>query len=652
MLAELRGVKAEGGWGVVCTEYCSIHPSSDDLPFPSCSLWDTGDIRAHAMMTEKVHEHGALAGVELWAGGSRSPNNFTRERSLGVESVRTGSVLNPLNGFPGQCRRMDRSDIRRLRKWHRDAALRARDADFDIVYVYASHGYLLSQFLSGATNNRADEYGGSLENRCRLVRELIEETREAVGDRCAVAVRYAVDDGLDKGGNPILNEYRDMFEMMAEMPDLWDINISSYSVEMGSSRFTGQGALEPYMHWVKSVTGKPVVTVGRFTSPDLMASWINKGFTDFIGAARPSIADPFLPQKIQSGQIDLIRECIGCNICYASDGLGVPIRCTQNPTIGEEWRRRWHPEKVPRTKKAGTVLVVGGGPAGLEAARVAGLRGYRVVLGEALRGLGGRITLESGLPGLQEWRRVLDYRVAQINTLGNVEIYLDSRMSVQDINDMEADHVCIATGSRWRCDAPAASPQPGCPGDSFPLHVCTVEQAASGEIPPGRILVYDEDHYYMASVLAEKFAADGRRVDYVTTGDRVSSWSAYTNEQHLAHLRLHEIGVPITTSHRLKALDGGGVVLENIYTRETMEKEATVLVPVTSREPDDELYQALLASQTGASRIPYSLHRIGDCDAPGIIAEAIFAGHRWARELDEEVDEANPARYDRSFFEP
>ncbi|MEZ5833900.1 MAG: NADH:flavin oxidoreductase, partial [Dongiaceae bacterium] len=209
MLAELRGVKAEGGWAVVCTEYCSIHPASDDLPYPYASLWSEADIKAHALMTDKVHGHGALAGVELWFGGARSANLFTREVPLSVASVPN------LAGNPCQSRAMDKADIRALRAWHRAAALRAKAAGFDIVYVYATHGYLLSQFLSPELNTRSDEYGGSLANRVRLVRELIEETKDAVGDTCAVAVRFAVDTRAGDDGVPIHGERREMFEMLA-----------------------------------------------------------------------------------------------------------------------------------------------------------------------------------------------------------------------------------------------------------------------------------------------------------------------------------------------------------------------------------------------------------------------------------------------------
>ena len=238
MLAAMRGVKAEGGWGVVCTEYCSIHPSTDDLPHPYASLWGQADIKSHALMTEKVHEFGALAGVELWAGGASAANLMTREVPLGVTGMPN------LAGHPYQTRAMDKKDIRNLHRWHRAAALRAREAGFDIVYVYATHMYLLAQFLSPVHNRRTDEYGGSTENRVRLVRELIEETKDAVGDTCAVAVRMAADDGTGTPEQPVSEERREMFEMLAELPDLWDVNVHNYEHEMGVSRFVQEASLE------------------------------------------------------------------------------------------------------------------------------------------------------------------------------------------------------------------------------------------------------------------------------------------------------------------------------------------------------------------------------------------------------------------------
>ncbi len=641
MLADMRGVKAEGGWAVVCTEYNSIHPSSDDLPHPSAALWSDSDIRAHALMCERVHDHGALAGAELWYGGARTANLLTRETSMDVASMPN------LAGHPYQTRAMDREDIRTLRRWHRKAALRARDAGFDIVYVYATHTYLLSNFLDPRINTRSDEYGGSLENRTRLVRELIEETKEAVGDRCAVAVRFAADEQIGEDGVPIHGERRDMLALLAELPDLWDINIANYFVEMGVSRFTKEAALEPYMDFVKSVTSKPVVTVGRFTSPDTMVSQVKRGITDFIGAARPSIADPFLPKKIEEGRAEDIRECIGCNVCYAGDSIGVPIRCTQNPTMGEEWRKGWHPERLPKAHAQETALVVGAGPAGLEAARALGLRGYKVMLAEATRELGGRVTREAALPGMAEYIRVRDYRQRQLLEMPNVEVFRESALSAEDVLGVGADHVAIATGAAWRverfdggCYVPVA--EPGVPG------LLTPDDIMEGRRPDGPVLVYDEDGYYMGGVIAELLKSEGREVTLATPSELVSQWAGKTSERWTVRSHLMKLGIGLELAQSLIRFDGQTATLACEFTEEERALPVASVVMVTQRAPRDALYHDLLATVGGdRGQLPFTLRRIGDCEAPAIIAAAVYAGHRYAREMGDPVDPDAPLRHDR-----
>lgn len=646
MVAALRGMKAEGGWGVVCTEYCSIHPTSDDLPHPYASLWDQGDIRAHALMTDKVHAHGALAGVELWYGGSRTPNLFTNEVAMDVRS-RPNSI-----GAPYQTRAMDRSDIRELRRWHRNAALRARQAGFDVVYVYATHHYLLSHFLSSRTNTRTDEYGGSVENRVRLVRELIEDTKDAVGDTCAIAVRFSADEGGADDAAPMIGEQRDMLELLAELPDLWDINISDYSREMGGSRFIKEGSLEPYVSYVKSITTKPVVSVGRFTSPDTMVSQIKRGVLDFIGAARPSIADPFLPNKIKEGRLEEIRECIGCNICYVGDSRSTPIRCTQNPTIGEEWRRGWHPEKVAAKASDKTVLVIGAGPAGLEATRSLGMRGYRVLLAEGEKELGGRINRETTLPGLGEWARVRDYRVQQIRTMACIETYLDNKLNAEDALSLEADHVVVATGASWRADGGGIFNEVALTEFGPPTQVFTPDDIMAGRVPKGSTLLYDDDHYYMGSVIAERLRNDHIPVILVTPKSIVSAWGENTSEQTRTHKRLVELGVELITGHGLSSYDGRTATVCCVYTGRVQNIEVEAVVSVTARHPNDGLfYELKRLIDTGNDTTPPTLARIGDCEAPAIIAAAVFSGHRYARELDTIVDPDNRIKYDRVFFE-
>ena len=615
-LAAMREVKAEGGWGVVNTEYCSIHPSSDDLPYPFCSLWDDQDVRNMAAMTDRVHGHGALAGVELWHGGLRSSNMHSRYAPLGPESL-------PVSNDPVQSQRMDRDDIRAFRGWHRDAVRRARQAGFDIVYVYAAHTYLLAQFLDPDLNRRTDEYGGSVENRIRLVRELLEEAREEAGDTCAIALRIEVDN--EDGGS---DGRAEMLSILAPHCDLFDVTVADYGQEMGVSRFVKEASLESQIAHVRELTGKPVVSVGRFTSPETMLSQVRRGVVDLIGAARPSIADPFLPAKIRDGRLDDIRECIGCNICYAGDGRGVPIRCTQNPSMGEEWRRGWHPERVPAAHAKETALVVGAGPAGLEAAHVLARRGYTVLLAEAGDEPGGRVARECRLPGLSEWARVRDYRVHQLSQMANASIYPGSAMSAGDVRDTGAEHVFIATGSRWRGDGRGrTSPAPI---DGLGIEeTLTPDDIMDGRRPEGPAVVYDDDGYYMASALAELLAAEGGEVTYVTPAASVSAWSGYTTEQVPVHKRLIECGVRIVTGHSLSAVGNGEARFACVHTGRDLAIACTHVVPVTSREPEDGLWRDLRADPSGIT----TLMRIGDCRAPGIIATAVYDGHRAAREL-------------------
>ncbi len=428
--AAMRGIKAEGGWGVVCTEEVEIHHSSELAPYFEGRLWEDADIPPLRLMVDAVHAHGALAGIELAYQGLDASNLYSRTAPLGPRST---SVFGGGGYNPVQTKAADKEDLRNVRRWHRAAALRAKQAGFDIVYCYAGHAMTLAmQLLLRRYNDRTDEYGGSLVNRVRLLRELIEDTKEAVGDTCAVAVRLAVDELLGDEGITHQGEGYEIVAMLAELPDLWDVNISDWSNDSATSRFEKEGFQEPYIAFVKTLTTKPVVGVGRYTSPESMLSAIRRGVVDLIGAARPSIADPFLPEKIRTGRIEDIRECIGCNYCVTSDTRMVPLRCTQNPTMGEAWRRGWHPERIAPRRSRKEVLVVGAGPAGLECARALGQRGYRVALLDAGRELGGRVRREARLPGLSEWRRVVDWRLTQIEKLPNVTLYPGSPMQAEE----------------------------------------------------------------------------------------------------------------------------------------------------------------------------------------------------------------------------
>ena len=641
-MAAMRGMKAAGGWGVVCTEETEIHHTSDLSPYFEGRLWDEGDIPALALMADSVHKHGALAGIELSYNGYDAPNLYSRAPSLAPRSMGTigGSGYDPV-----QTRRMDKEDIRNVRKWHREAALRAKRAGFDIIYCYAGHGMTAAiQFILKRYNDRTDEYGGGLENRARFLREVIEETKEAVGGTCAVAVRLAVDELLGEAGITHQGEGYAVVALLAELPDLWDVNISGWNNDSATSRFEKEGHQEKYISFVKKLTTKPVVGVGRYTSPDSMVSAIKRGVMDFVGAARPSIADPFLPKKIKDGRIEDIRECIGCNICVTGDTRFVPIRCTQNPTMGEEWRRGWHPEIISPKKSNKEVMIIGAGPAGLEAARALGQRGYGVTLLEARKELGGRVIRESALPGLNEWRRVADWRLTQIKKMSNVAVYPSSPMTAEEILESGAQNIILATGATWRRDGIGRTLWKPVAGYDME-NVFSPDDLMDGKRVRGNVVIYDDDHYYMGGVLAELLATHGCKVTLVTPAPMISYWSQFTLEQERIQYKLMKLGVNLYPQHVLSEIENDCVRLSNTISGDSIELPRDGVVLVSDRIPNDSLYYALKpALDEGKIN---SLRIIGDAEAPNIIAQAVFAGHLAAREFDEESVEGTPFRVER-----
>ena len=640
-VAEMRGIKAQGGWGVIFTEQCEMHHSSEITPFIELRLWEDKDIPMLAKMSGRMKEFGALSGIQLAYSGINGPNLYSKEVPLAPSALPIRTFTND----PIQARAMDKQDIKNLRRWFVNAFKRCKEAEFDLVCLYGAHGFgIFQHFLSRMTNHRTDEYGGSLENRARFVREVVEDAHNTIGDKMAITLRLSLEELTGDLGFAN-SELRDFVEMHADLPDLWDFAHGAWEDCSGPSRFKEEAAQQDLVAGIKALTSKPVVGVGRFTSPDVMVSQIKKGVLDFIGCARPSIADPFLPLKIEQGRIEDIRECIGCNICVTGDMTMSVSRCTQNPTFMEEWRKGWHPEKINPKGVSQTVLVIGSGPAGLEAARALGARGYDVALAEAGNGLGGRVTLEAQLPGLAAWGRVRDYRTYQISQMPNVIPYFDSHLSAQDVLDFGFQNVAIATGAQWRRDGVARQHVVAMPIDRG-MAIYTPDDLMAGDVPLGDVLLYDDDHYYMGGVLAELLVQKGAKVTLVTPSAYVSDWTNNTLEQATIHRRLAGMGVRIVLNRGVSLIAKDHVITNCVYTGDLTPEVADAVVIVASRLSSDGLWQALQQRQNEwADAGILSVKLIGDAAAPGPIAWATYAGHRFARELDmPDIGDAVPFR--------
>ena len=656
--AAFRGMKAEGGWGTVFTEYCSVHPESDEFPYVSARLWDDGDIINLGHMCDTLHSYGALAGVQLWYGGIQSPCLESRQ-------VPRSSGDMPSNGYRSRTiygREADEGDIKALINLYVEAAKRGQQAGFDILEVICSDSGLPMQFFERRYNQRTDKYGGSLENRARFAIELLSALKAACGGDSAIGCRFNLDTTRGASGIQHFDEGIGFVEILARegVVDVLSTKIGDLEEwageDAGGSRFRKSDWTRPFVDGVKSVMGDiPVVNNGRFTSPDDMIGVINDGQCDIIGAARPSIADPFLPKKVEEGRPEDIRECIGCNMCASKFNQNSLIYCTQNATTMEEYRRGWHPEKFEQAKDPCSVLVVGGGPAGMECARVLGMRGYDVHLREADSELGGLWKDVARYPRCSEWGRIITYRQAQLDKPKNVETHLGvGKMTADDVLNYGADKVVIATGSRWSEDGMGADSHAAIPGaDASLAHCLTPEQVMAGKPVGERVVVIDGDSHFTGLAMAELLADQGKQVTVVTDAGYVAEYGAYTMELGNNKRMMYEKKIAEFTNHWAERVEPGKLTLFYLYRdsadfydlgngrfgrregTETFDVACDSLVLVSARVPNSGLYKELKAR---ASEWPendiQAIYRVGDCVAPQQLNNVMFGAHRLAREFD------------------
>lgn len=642
--AGVRATRAAGGWGVVFTEANTISPDMDKTPFKMSRMWDEGDVRNQRFVANEIKRNGALAGIELEYNVAVSP--MSEGRGLEPKAVSGGigdsGMLVP---YAGTLLDLDHEGIAEIIQIYIDASLRAQDAGFNLVTFHCGHAAsILSRFLIPYYNTRTDEYGGSVENRVRFIREMLTAVRAAVGPDIAFGLRLGVDTldepiGLGARGLRANGDTPEVITRLDDLVDYWDFvpGVVDWGIDAQSSRTVGENHQKGIMQGLKVFTTKPVVNVGRFNSPDTMVDVLNDGQCDFIGAARAGIADPYLPEKVRTGNIGDIRECIGCNICVSRDMVSMPLQCTQNATAGEEFRRGWNPESfTPAKNKESDVLVIGAGPAGMECAMILGKRGLRNVhLIDAAPQIGGSVRWVSKIPGRHEWRRLIEYREHQLSKLDNVEVILGTEFKAEDALEYGASIIVCATGSHYLRNG--IDPFNRLPIGLEPVYgdrVLTPEQVVRDDVPVGkRVVVVDYDGYFMGPGIAELLANRGCEVVLATKGEHIGEYQRYTLEISHTMRDLRRLGVKLWTETAVVPAGDSAVSLVSPDRREDVEFDHIVLVG--PRASDNSLFAGLLKRRAEWEENEIAMvHRIGDSVRPHFIAEAIFSGHRLAREID------------------
>ena len=563
--AAFRGMKAEGGWGTVFIEYTAIHPESDDSPHWSARLWDEGDVISLRHVTDSIHAHGALAGVELYYAGLHSQAGESRAISR-VPSQAPSEAI-PL----ASTAEMDDDDIRAVIQMHVDAAIRARDAGFDIIENLVSDSMIMNQFLQPTTTRERTGTEAHSRTAPALRSRLPRRPRRpsAMSARSAIATRSTPWTGRTASRSGGRHSLHRAAREGGPLRRLGHEGRPLLGARAGNRRLAlyGVNYMAPWVREAKKACSVPVVSAGRVTSPDEMVQIIKSGQADLIGAARPSIADPFLPNKIAEGRTDDIRECIGCNICLSKWWQTTPLICTQNATSMEEYRRGWHPEKFEQAEDPCSVLVVGAGPAGMECARVLGERGYDVHLREASDEIGGCMKDIMRYPHLAEWGRVISYRQGQLDKLKNVEVHTGvGEMSADTVLEYGADKVVFATGAQWSPNGLGGVSQEPLPGADASLpEICTPEQIMAGKETGERVVVLDYEGYYTGVSMAELLADRGSDVTIVTSFDNVASHCIYTEEIHDIRRMMHEKNIKQHTLHWAEKLEIGNAVKLTIF---------------------------------------------------------------------------------------
>lgn len=619
--------RAKGGVAVITMECMAVHETS--LPYRGKALsFDPRMVPQYRKIAAAVHEHGALLLAQPWHRG-RETNSVASGAPVWAPSAVPCAVYREMPHV------MTVADIDAIREGYRLTARHARDGGLDGVEVHSmAHGYLLNQFLSPATNHRNDAFGGSLENRLRLVMEIIQATREECGKDMIVGVRINSDDGHEGGLRP-----QEWAEIAARMTGSGLIDYVSCSHGTYLNRMLiyptspqGHGYQMAATRRVKQAVDKPVVGVGRIVTPEEAERHLAAGDCDFVAMARALIADPQWVEKAERGEGGEIRPCVGANWCMSSIFAQAPIACIHNPAAGNE--KEMGAGTLKRAGRPKKVAVVGGGPGGMRAALTAAQRGHAVTLFERGHELGGQIRLWSRAPSRTELLGIAEWLERQVMKAG-VDIRMQTVATEEMLLADGYEAVVVATGSRgithgWTPLRPERWNGAALPGADQP-HVLSYMEALRERVQPGRrALVYDGLGGRQAVVVAEYLASQGAEVEFVTWLGQAAPDIAGSRDWGKTYGMLKKMGVRFATDLELTAIEGERVRLRDIYTDAEVVKDgiATVVLSLGA-EARDGLFHVLAPRRAQG----LDLRLIGDALAPRRADAAIREGEIAARAI-------------------
>ena len=602
--------RARGGAGLIIAGQAQVHPTTAyQMPNNACA-WRAEAVPHFRALTAQVHAHDSRIFLQLAHNGGVN---------MGPWSKLPAWAASPIANSLEPPKAMEAADIADVVAHFALAAQHAVAGGFDGVEIHAAHGYLLHEFLSPRSNRRRDAYGGTLDNRLRLTIEVLEAVRAAVGPGAAVGLRL-VGDEESPGGLTADDAAQIAARLEARgLVDFLDVSVGISGIGMVRPLYVAHGFATYAARAVKAAVARtPVFTVHRILVPEEAEAILARGDADAVTLVRALIADPDWPAKAARGASDEIRHCTGCNQgCYGNLTLGVPITCVTNPAVGRDADLGWGTLTAAARNKR--VVVVGGGPAGLEAAWVAAARGHRVTLLERAAALGGKIRLAARLPGRGELADFADWRAAECARRG-VDIRLGVEATPDSVVALSPDAVVVATGGRAVVDAPAKGwPHMPVPGSDQPFVLDHETALARLDGLGTRVVIFDVVGHIEAIGLGELLAARGVEVTVATPFALPVCLDRETIGYALP--RAVQAGMRWRPNTGLLAIGDHAVTLIDVYARQPQVMAGVDSVVIrTHGVADDALYFAL------QGRVPEVL-RVGDAVAVRWADRAIFDGH-------------------------